>query len=392
MSIRKLSLKPTLSIAAAVLGLTPSLASAQVPPPPPPPAGGELVVMMVDMSGSMNGLTPDGDVKFDVAMERAHEFLDEVRFGREYELWLFSGVSATPVITFEQHATAEQVRAELNWLATPADVTPFSGTFCDAVDHLMDTQFAREINAPPGAAQIYEKRIALYTDGFENSTPESHECWGHRSMAVAPETEVNSWQWKIFNKANTGNAMSPPGAHIPATVITDVTMIFDDFIPSAITPVFMASTASQLQSRIAVPQLQRRVAAPGLIRVVPEAPAVLQSTPGLVRDLGGLRQVGRLGTVVSSIGQLSEDELALRAYAGVTLRTGGEFLGLMNLDEVPLTGDTDGNQCVDLADYNAVMENYGNNVGYNHPADLNRDRTVNYSDYLTLLNNWNDGC
>jgi hypothetical protein len=384
-----------LGLAALIAAVNAEQGFAQAPPPPPPPAQAELALLLIDMSGSMLDPTPDGVTKFDVALERANQFLDEVRTNREYALWTFTNTTATPVITFAQHATAEQVRDALPALASLGGSTPFAGSFCDAVDYLMQTQVERDANTPPGVpAVLYEKRVAVYTDGLENWTPTSHSCWGFRSELDQPWTDVDSWQWKIYNKASTGNPDSPPSPTLPVTVIADVSMIFDQFIPST----FRASFAPQLSTPapLADPTFGKGVVdASALTRVKDRTLVQAIQTPDVLKDLKGTAIAPIGASTVAMIGTTAvktEAVLALQAYGSLSRRTGGEFRGLTRLSDVPVTGDANGDRCVDLADYDLVMAQYGRNVGYNAPADLNRDRAVNYSDYLSLLQNWGDGC
>ena len=376
-------------MAAVVISLHAASVAAQTPPPPPPPAGGELALMLLDMSGSMAERDPDGNVKFEIALRRANEFLDEVRANREYALWTFSGSAATPVVLFEGHATAEQVRAELVTIATRgvSGATPFAGSFCESIDYLISTQNARDLHTPPGTVPIiYDKRVVVLTDGLENNTRSTppHECWGPRSMLDRPWTDMDTWQWKIFNKASTGRANTPPAPTAPATVIADVTMIFDSFIPSA--PLSFAFIDTSFARKAPV----------DINAIAVEKKFIKQISPDLTRDfiLAQTAIPASIGTVVVQQGLAlkTEDALALLAYSGVSNRTGGEFLGVTSLSEIPRTGDANGDGCVDIQDYDAVIAKYGKNVGYDDAGDLNRDRTVNYNDYLTLLQNWGDGC
>lgn len=376
-----------LTLCSAALLLGSEVASAQAPPPPPPPAQGELALMLFDLSGSMLDGAADGRPKVDVAIERAHQFLDEVRTNREYSLWTFTNSGATEVINFSQRATASQVRAEIDKMASRiAGATPFAGSFCDAVDHLILTQDQRDRNLPPGIPPIiYEKRIAVYTDGLENNTPMTHPCWGPRSIADQPWTEVDSWQYHIFNKASTGRHNVPPAPGLPATVIADVSMIFESFIPSQ----FRVTLSAAAPFASAVPVL------PQIPSHVDQVNKKLIITPDIISDLqrgGAISPIA--GTVVMPISNIikTEDLIAIQSYTGISQRTGGEYRSISSLKDIPITGDANGDRCVNSLDHEIVMKQYGKNVGYNAPEDLNRDRTVNYSDYLTLLQNWNDGC
>jgi len=336
------------------------------------PSDGELALIMIDMSGSMTERTPDGDVKFDIAIQGANEFLDEVYDMREYALWTFSETSANELADFDDHLTKEQVRSLVNSLTlpNPSWLTPFAGRFCDAVDHLIDTQQERDDNTPPSVPPfIYDKRIALFTDGIENNTERVHECWGPTSDESPPWEEVDSWQWKIYNKASTGNAYTPPVSGLPATVIVDVLSIFD-FIPSS----YSSRTFMMLP-------------------VQSVSPSAIMSVSADMGEPVSAKTLASISTIQAPVNLMkSEAQLAIEIYSGVTMQTGGIFITATEIEDVPFAGDGDDDGCVDIDDYNLVVQNYGKSFSYNHPADLNRDRRVDYDDYLTLVQNWGDGC
>jgi secreted trypsin-like serine protease len=61
---------------------------------------------------------------------------------------------------------------------------------------------------------------------------------------------------------------------------------------------------------------------------------------------------------------------------------------------VTVLGDVNGDGCVDITDFNAVVDNYGMNasVAPQPEADLDGDGFIGYSDYLLVIQNWNEGC
>ena len=61
---------------------------------------------------------------------------------------------------------------------------------------------------------------------------------------------------------------------------------------------------------------------------------------------------------------------------------------------LPLLGDVNGSDCVDINDYDLLSDSYNRSVasGANPNADFNHDGWVDYLDYLTLTEHWLEGC
>ena len=55
-------------------------------------------------------------------------------------------------------------------------------------------------------------------------------------------------------------------------------------------------------------------------------------------------------------------------------------------------GDANQDGCVDQADYDLVVTNYGTPPAVDARADLNEDGVVDYYDVLTVVQNWGEGC
>ncbi len=63
-------------------------------------------------------------------------------------------------------------------------------------------------------------------------------------------------------------------------------------------------------------------------------------------------------------------------------------------ENLPLIGDVDGNHCVDQNDYDLLASSYNQSVasGANPDADFNDDGWVDATDYILLVQHWQEGC
>jgi len=319
----------TLAAALALLGASAHTASAN-----------EHVLVVLDTTGSMTlGSTP-GLTRLDVAKARISTFLDTVpSVTSEYALWFFEGTTFTRVFSFADHKTAAQVKAAV-LAATTGGLTPLAHSVCAAVDEL--------INYLP--SEFHSKRIYLATDGAENNSPVTDQCFGPSSGTVYPTLTVGSWQWKVRNKACTGNANTPgvcsggvPGGGL--TLIVDVDHLFD-FVPT-----MSASSALSLE--------------------------------------GGGRSRGTLSAVVV----LPPPNSDAAFFRGLSRETRGRYTGITPSTSpsvaTPIPGDVNGDGCVNIQDRALVLQQYGTP---GNGADLNHDGIVNTFDLQTVLQNFGRGC
>lgn len=325
--------------------LTLSLASA-------PALAQDALVVIIDRSSSMNGAgSPDGTTKWALARDLAQAAIEVDAPGREFELWTFSGTSWTNHVNFAagsaltDAARRSQMITALNSLPGPASSTPLAGSVCDAVDSLTSWAAASGIFPPPSL------RISLFSDGLENSTPSTHPCDGPNSASDYDASNPNrggltpnSWEWKVLNKAITGNPNNPNNLPGGISVIVDTHTLFN-FIPS-----------------FGFAAMPMRTLRP------------YEATPSRQLVVSGFSPSG------------------LEFLEGLSSATGGRYVEVDPTQPPPVFADVNGNGCVDNADYYAVIGSYGQPVNSgNIDADINRNQTVDYSDYLAVLQNFGMG-
>ena len=299
----------------------------------------EHVLILLDRTGSMSLQSVPGKTRFQVAKERINSFLDVVPpQPTKYAFWTFEGTTAVQVYSFAQNKTPAEIKAAVNAAALGGN-TPLAHSLCGAVDAL--------INFLPN--EFHTKRIYLSTDGEENATLTTDQCYGPPSATAWPTLTTNSWQWKVRNKACTGNANTPgpcSGGIPPAglSLIVDIDHLFD-FVP------FQADAFTEDGED---PRLRN-----------------------------GFAAAASLSNDVSFFGGLSSATNG--RYAGVTPTT-------PPAQATPVPGDATGDGCVNVSDRSAVLAQYGQTVPAGTPTDFNRDRIVNIYDHNTVLQNYGRGC
>jgi hypothetical protein len=323
-------------------------------------AAQENVIVVLDATGTMQDAGDTaGTPKWDIAKAQAKAFVNMAHSDREYELWTFSGSAWTRHYSFANGAGKSvsqrqaDVVAAIDALSVTPYATPLAMTVCDAVDALIAHEAT--VFPPPN------KRIFLETDGLENNTPSTHACYGASSTttydpaSTAPRggLTANSWEWKVLNKAITGNPTStaspPPGFE----VVVDVTALFT-YIPTASLGAFSVSDYAK-------------------------------SAPMAV-------EVGPMGNTF--VAPLSDSGVAF--FHALAEETGGRYVQIDPSNPPPTPGDVDSSGCTDYGDYVQIMQWYGQAVDIvNHPqsdlADLTRDGFVNYADYMVVVQNWGTG-
>ncbi|HWO24024.1 MAG TPA: dockerin type I domain-containing protein [Kofleriaceae bacterium] len=294
----------------------------------------EHVLILLDVTGSMSlaSTTTPGITRLDVAKQRIATFLDAVPpVTRKFALWYFDATHYTSVYPFSANMTAAQVKAQV-LTATYGGVTPLAHSICAAVDELVAYK----------PSEFHQKRVYLATDGEENATPTTDQCYGPSSTTAYPMLTSGSWQWKVLNKACTGNPNTPGicSAGIPPGNITltmDIDHLFTDYVS------LRAATAMN-----------------------PETGKYTSSA-------------------ITSLGASADAAL----FGGLSAQTGGRYMGITQSTPLataaPLPGDVNRDGCVNVYDYSLLLQYWG--TSYSN-ADFNRDGIVNIYDYQTVLQNW----
>lgn len=179
----------------------------------------EHVLILMDRTGSMGATSVPGKTRLQVAKDRIKAFLNSAPSQmRRYAFWTFDEVSYTRVFDFHDHRTQAEVAMAVDGV-TLGGATPLAHSACAAVDELiyyLPTEF-------------HAKRLYLVTDGGENSTLSTDQCYGPSSSTHYPNLQAGSWQWKVRSKACTGDANSPSLCSTPGmpTLLVDIDHLFD---------------------------------------------------------------------------------------------------------------------------------------------------------------------
>jgi hypothetical protein len=330
------------------------------------PADETNIVVIIDVTGSMSelsGSVAPGDPaksKLDIGKLKALDWLINTAAttftSPEYAVWEFSGDNHRLLQDFTSNSVLAVSAVGTSLQST--DATPLAGTICDAVDRLHDYEFDKTIVDPVTGvtrkARI-DRRIYLVTDGLENNTAGTNECWGPGATTLVsyPNYDVGSWQWKALNKLKTGNANVVSSA--PFEYIIDVEHILNDFIHSQNPLAANASAA----------------AAEGL--------------------------TGRFAAGTLPYSSVADD---VNFFRGVASQSGGTYTQLapdpQGVVSFKIPGDADGSRCVDMTDYDIFASVYGYPVDMANPAtiqaDFNADGWVDDLDYMLILQHWDEGC
>jgi von Willebrand factor type A domain len=293
----------------------------------------EQVLVVLDVTGSMTLPSIPGKTRLQVAKDRATAFLSAAApADNEYALWFFEGATFHPIYTFADHRTRADVIAAIAG-ATTGGSTPLAHSVCAAVDEL--------INYKP--LEFHPKRILLETDGEENNSPTLDQCFGPPSATIYPTLTAGSWQWKVRNKACTGDASIPglcaggvPPGNI--TLVMDVDLLFD-FVPTFSARAIEHGEGTLSHDRFAV------IAPP------PNADAAFFS--GLAHETHG-------------------------KYTGITPSTPPAVAS-------PIPGDANADGCVTIQDRALVLQQFGTP---GNGTDFNHDGIVNTFDLQTVLQNF----
>jgi uncharacterized protein YegL len=336
-------------------------------------------IFVLDMSGSMLGMSTNSKTKFAVLKERANAALDKIaaRTGRtqHFEIRTFANTGSQVIRPFGE-GSAAAMKMFINDLPDPDGTTPLAGAACAAIDSQL--QYENEL-FNQGAMDLSEKYLYLITDGLENSTPaagsETADCneqctrcqgteiteaqlTGLANGTVLPESlSEDTWARKVFNTARTGD---PTNSNTPLiNTIVNIDVLFD-FIPSGMSLLDVA---------------------------VPEAPASGGSSPFLTSAYTSQISAGW--------------EAYLKKLAE---RTGGKYKAYKPNAAGPalvvsgsLIGDVNGDGCVGKVDYQKMhqtdtwLKRTSPDKPHIYASDLDYDTWVRASDHQLLMMNYGRG-
>lgn len=342
------------------------------------------VLILVDVTGSMSdahATVPTPVTKLQVALDQAKRHVMEMQTVAgakplNLALWAFDSTFAAPsfvrkIINFADFKSATAVLRELGFDAfgnptpatrnpvfTPTGSTPLAAAACSVVSEIAANFNAANNVIPPGGFQWGEmfggrlaniqRRVYIESDGLENSTPSTNECQGVTDTTSTDYLcySSDSWQYKLRNKLQTGNALNPVLSTSKTGLIFNVDYIFTSAITGALID----------------PEAQAH------------ASALTQSTPPTLSQANTL-------------------------FGGITKMTGGSYrtvtVSANGTISARRPGDVNRNGCVDDSDYNQLVQFYGLACAGQQAcidADLNGDNLVDFSDYLILVGNFGAGC
>jgi hypothetical protein len=289
------------------------------------------MLVLIDASGSMEIQRADLTTRFDAAKARAvSKITDQAALGVDgVAVYTFSDITSTAQTAGFVNANAAIAAVNGLVLATVGGGnTPLAGSLCDAVDTLVAQNATTSI-------------LELASDGEENSTPLDHQCAGPFSSDPNPPYSVPSWENSVFNKVADAN----------------VQVQIDLFDPGPITG-FAARMAAAAD---------------------PE---------------GGLTARTRAASAFAAVAAAGDGPPTLAEFfTQIALVSGGRLTVVEDTTPgLPVSGDVNGNSCVDRSDAIAVARAFGHSgPPQDNPFDLDLDGTVGFSDYAFAVSHFTPG-
>jgi hypothetical protein len=290
------------------------------------------MLVLIDASGSMDIQRADLTTRFAAAKARAlDQIADQAGSGLDgVAVYTFSDTTSTlqTVGGFVDPNQAILTVQGLDLFTVGGGLTPLAGSVCDAVDALA---------AEPAAERIMQ----LASDGEENFTPNLHPCFGLPSVDPDPPYTLDSWQNKVFIKVSDA----------------DFQVLIDLFDPGPITGLAALAAAT----------------------ADPE---------------GGLTAKTRLLGAAAAVAAAGEGPPTLRDFFTEIARVSGGRLTVIEdtAPQLPVSGDLDGNSCVDRNDALRVARAFGQaGAPQDHPTDLDLDGFTGFADYALALGRFTPG-
>lgn len=294
------------------------------------------MLVLIDASGSMSTVRADMATRFEAAKLRAVNQIGVQGGGGAIAgvaVYTFSDTTSTlQTAGFVDPNTAITKIQSLDLFTVGGGNTPLAGSMCDAVDALTNE---------PATEKIFE----IASDGEENFTPMLHPCFGPFSVDPTPPYTTDSWQNKVYLKVSDANFAVVVDLLDPGPIVGPFARQAAAFDPEA-------SLTAQTRARSAFSMMTAPAAAAA------EGPPTLREFFTEIARVSG----GRL-TVI-------ED----------TATT------------IPITGDLNGNACIDRSDALAVARKFGaTGAPQDNPTDINLDGTTGYADYAFVVSHFTPG-
>lgn len=315
-----------------LIGLVGLLAMAQaIAQPPLPPKPYELNALLIDLSGSMASRSQADPTKtrLELGMDAVKSDINTQRVGRYAAVYTFnSGIGLNEVIGFDNPKALDSNQI-LAELQTIESTAVTTGLTPFAQAYCDVVNDLKDEASSRGWAPIeVDLKVTLATDGLENATASTHECHGTNGLSVDPlEPWTVDGSWQ-YKVKNKGETGNP--------------------------------------------------GVPGH----PNAPATI------ITNVNYLFDSFVMAFSFSSFSAVNDEIDFYTAQAG---GSGGYIRTISKSSDLPVAGDVNGDSCVDIDDYNLLIQNYGQSGSFNLVGDLNNDRSVDFDDYGTLLQFWGVG-
>jgi hypothetical protein len=292
------------------------------------------MLVLIDASGSMSTVRADSTTRFEAAKARALDQIGVQAGGglAGVAVYTFSDTTATLQTTttasgFVDRNTAIATITGLDLFTVGGGNTPLAGSMCDAVNKL---------HGEPASDRILE----VASDGEENFTLDTNECFGPFSTDPVAPYSAGSWQNKVYTKVAAATFQ----------------VLIDLFDPGPI--VGFAARMQSLSNPEAMATMSARAlaAAPG---------AAAEERPPTLQEF----------------------------FTQIALVSGGRLTVIEDTSPtLPVVSDVSGDGCVDRSDAIQIARGFGMVAApQDNPLDLDLDGRVGFSDYALALSRFTPG-
>ena len=302
------------------------------------------MLVLIDATGSMSTTRADLQTRFDAAKARA---LDQINVQAGLGLngvavYTFSDATSTlqtvggfvsvnaAIKVIAGDPTATPPIPPLDLFTVGGGITPLAGSMCKAVDDLLATGATTKI-------------LEVASDGEENATPMTDPCFGPSSIDPNPPYTTGSWQNLVLAKVQN----APGGIQVQ----------IDLFDPGPIDG-FARFAAAGTDPEAQQTATMRFATAGAMLAAAGDGPPTLHDF-----------------------------------FAEIARVSGGRLTEVQDTEtSVPVTGDADGNGCVDRSDAIAVARSFGQSGDpQDLPFDFDNSGSVGFTDYANEVSRFTPG-